>query len=64
MADLLGSLLPTDYAAPDVQGILGGELLIAWCETGMTPYESCSPAGTLPTVVCRLGSHPATNYCP
>jgi len=45
MADLLGSLLPTDYAAPDVQDVLGGELLGSTCNNdGTTP--TCSSPST------------------
>ena len=44
MADLLGSLLPTDYAAPDVQDVLGGELLGSTCSGGSKP--TCSSPST------------------
>ncbi len=56
MADLLGSLLPSGYSAPDVQSILGGSLLdsicstpgsnpIARCGGGSSPVSECSPQG-------------------
>ncbi len=56
MADLLGSLLPSGYSAPDVQSILGGNLLdsicstpgsnpIAKCGGGSSPVSECSPQG-------------------
>ncbi len=48
MADLLGSLLPADYAAPDVQSVLEGTLLSAACNT----------SGNRPTAVCPNGSNP------
>ncbi len=56
MADLLGSLLPSGYSAPDVQSILGGSLLdsicstpgsnpIARCGEGSSPMSECNPEG-------------------
>ena len=65
MADLLGSLLPVGYAAPDVQNVLGGDLLRASCDTngsvptatcgtGSSPFASCYPNGHVPTVVVHL----------
>jgi len=44
MADLLGSLLPTDYAAPDVQDVLGGELENAECKGNGTGPKCTSPS--------------------
>ena len=60
MADLFGSLLPTGYAAPDVQGTLGGNLFHAYCfPSGPTPTEYCAPSGSNPYAVCvGLGSSP------
>ncbi|MBW7991007.1 MAG: hypothetical protein FVQ84_13455 [Planctomycetes bacterium] len=61
MADVLdlGSLLPTGYAAPDVQGILGGELNLASCNPGTSPSESCGQYGTSPSATCiDLGGDP------
>ena len=70
MADLLGSLLPAGYAAPDVQGILGGELrdLCMPCgpypadvcySLGTDPFGGCIPHGTGPSAYClSFGSNP------
>lgn len=41
MADLLGSLLPADYTAPDVQATLGGDLEGAACK-GSGSNPSCT----------------------
>lgn len=43
MADLLGSLLPADYTAPDVQDVLGGELEGASCKGGGSEPKCTSP---------------------
>jgi hypothetical protein len=59
MADLLGSLLPEGYAAPDVQGALAGDLVLAKCGPGTTPREGCAP-GTDPTARCGDGGNPIT----
>ncbi len=50
MADILGSLLPEGYAAPEVQSILGGELARPYCNNGG------EPTGTDAT--CNYGSKP------
>jgi hypothetical protein len=55
MADMLdlGSLLPMGYAAPDVQGILGGEQFIAICDpSGSTPTSQCQNPGSKPGAGC------------
>ena len=60
MADMLdlGPLLPMGYAAPDVQGILGG-LLDNVCEgSGIGPKSTCG-TGSSPTATCKKsGSEP------
>ena len=65
MADLLGSLLPAGYMAPDVQSILGGMLLLASCNpTGTGPVESCV-TGSSPDAECSVGYSPRTQQgCP
>ncbi len=66
MADLLGSLLPEGYAAPDVQSALGGDLWLASCsEWGGIPSETCG-TGSAPRAVCDVGSaphHHHRGYC-
>ncbi len=58
MADLLGSLLPSGYSAPNVQSILGGNLLLAVCvQVGSVPMERCIP-GSAPAVACEEGIDP------
>ena len=62
MADLLDSLLPADYMAPSVQGILGGildyTLACVWgnvpnCSVGTSPYcPPCDP-GSTPWTMCE-----------
>lgn len=61
MTDILGSLLPEGYAAPDVQGVLGGELLLALCRNpGSAPAEGCS-TGSDPKAHCTpSGNGPIT----
>ena len=61
MTDILGSLLPEGYAAPDVQGVLGGELLKSLCENpGSSPSEGCG-TGSTPSAQCRpSGNGPVT----
>jgi len=44
MADLLGSLLPADYAAPDVQDALGGDLDGATCKSNGSGPSCTSPS--------------------
>lgn len=52
MTDLLGSMLPEEYSAPDVQSILGGDLLAAECDIpGSSPVAEC-PQGSNPTSLC------------
>ena len=65
MADLLGSLLPVGYMAPDVQSILGGVLLLASCSpSGSGPLESCV-TGSSPDAECSAGHSPRTEQgCP
>jgi len=62
MADLLGSLLPASYMAPDVQTVLGGELADRatciyghgpQCYSGTSPWTACSPTGSEPFIVCE-----------
>ncbi len=49
----LGSMLPEGYTAPDVQGVLGGDMSHTWCVwTGSWPYESCGTTGSDPGTVC------------
>ena len=58
MADLLGSLLPGGYMAPDVQNVLGGMLLLASCSpSGEGPVESCV-TGSSPDAECSAGNSP------
>jgi hypothetical protein len=57
MADLLGSMLPAGYSAPEVQGILGGDLLGAECGNGTNPVADCSP-GSKPISACATGGTP------
>ena len=51
MADLLDSLLPADYDAPDVQSVLGGEQGFICFPTGSGPTlcsAPCLPVGIGP----------------
>ncbi len=62
MANLLSSLLPNGYTAPDVQSALGGELWQAICEgTGTNPMEECDK-GSLPLTDCYPGIAPWGGY--
>lgn len=59
MVDLLGSLLPLSYTAPQVQSVLGGVLLSWRCDPwGTAPTESCYPTGSSPSVWCNVGHSP------
>lgn len=59
MADILGSLLPEGYAAPEVQGLLGGELFASYCTTlGSDPTDICNKVGSSPFVQCTSGTVP------
>ena len=58
MADLLGSLLPADYMAPSLQGILDYTLACRWgsvpnCWCGTSPYTPPCYPGQNPGVTCE-----------
>jgi hypothetical protein len=61
MADLLGSLLPPGYAAPNVQSVLGGDLADSSCaDHGGSPNDNCTP-GSSPSATCEAGFNPWGN---
>lgn len=61
MADLLGSLLPAGYAAPDVQAMLGGWFENVCEGSGISPKSTCNPTGSSPTATCKKNGSQPTN---
>jgi len=63
MADLLGSLLPADYVAPEIQGAFWGSESCDMgtspdCIFGGSPMGRCSPVGPGVSSACFFGSDP------
>jgi len=67
MADLLGSLLPSNYVAPEMQSAYWGTASCDMgtcpeCIFGFGPMGQCSPVGPGVSSECSPGSSP-THLC-